>query len=66
MSSFTASGVSDPPEGLGLDSGGPWQTSNTNRVHELHAVALTLDIVAIRNTIIHTQENKAKFAKTYN
>lgn len=49
----------------GFNSGRPWHNSNGNRAYALHAIILTLDIVTISNTIIHTQENKAKFAKTH-
>lgn len=66
LSLFTASGVSHPPKWLGLNAGGPWHNSNANRVCELHAVTLTLDIMTISNTVIYTQENKAEIAKTYN
>lgn len=65
LSFFTVSGISHPPKWLILNSGGPWHNSKANRGYELHAVTLTLDIMAIGNTIIHTLENKAKFAKIY-
>lgn len=62
----TASHVSHSREWLRFNSGGPWHNSSANRAYELHAVTLTLDIMTISNTIIQTQKNKAKFAKTYN